>query len=321
MDYLQSTFRTDGWTQHLATLTTPSSSSSSSTTSSPLRINYLSSTPYPPTTPPKATILLIHGFPQTSYQFRHVICDLSAAGYHVVAPDYRGAGQSSKPASGYEKTTMAEDLYVLVKHHLKIERKVHVVGLGIGGMIAFAYVSRYPDHVASVVWGECELPGTTFYDNNTLKTSLDPEVNFHLLFHRVPDLPEYLIAGKEREYLKHFFDRLAYRTLAITPEDLEHYALAYKQPGALRAAMELFRALERDGVENRKWLAQHGRVRVPALVVVGEKGTVGVEEAKGMAGEYHEGVETVVVEDAGHYVAEENPALFTETVRRWIQRN
>ena len=44
---------------------------------------------------PKGTILLIHGFPETSYQFRHVIVPLAQAGYHVLAPVYRGHGYSS----------------------------------------------------------------------------------------------------------------------------------------------------------------------------------------------------------------------------------
>lgn len=72
------------------------------------------------TKPEKGTLLLIHGYPNTSYQWRHVITPLSNAGYRVIAPDYRGAGDSSHPRSGYDKVTVANDLYKVVHDHLGI---------------------------------------------------------------------------------------------------------------------------------------------------------------------------------------------------------
>lgn len=66
----------------------------------------------------KGVLLLIHGYPNTSYQWRHVITPLAAAGYRVIAPDYRGAGDSSHPKLGYDKITVADDLYKVVHDHL-----------------------------------------------------------------------------------------------------------------------------------------------------------------------------------------------------------
>lgn len=60
---------------------------------------------------------------------------------------------------------MAGDLRALVRDHLKIKEKIHVVGHDIGGMIAFAYASRYPNDVASLIWGDCPLPGTFAYED------------------------------------------------------------------------------------------------------------------------------------------------------------
>lgn len=71
----------------------------------------------------KGTVLLIHGYPNTSYQWRHVITPISNAGYRVIAPDYRGAGDSSHPRSGYDKVTVADDLYRVVHNHLGMYRK------------------------------------------------------------------------------------------------------------------------------------------------------------------------------------------------------
>jgi pimeloyl-ACP methyl ester carboxylesterase len=87
--------------------------------------------PPPEGTKAKGTVLLIHGFPQTAYQFRRVITPISDAGYYVIAPDYRGAGSSSKPWNGYTKEIMAQDLHTLVKE-LGVKDKIHLVGHDIG---------------------------------------------------------------------------------------------------------------------------------------------------------------------------------------------
>lgn len=79
----------------------------------------------------KGTILLIHGFPQTNYQFRRVITPLPKRGYNVIVPNYRGAGASSKPWNGYTKKEMDADLHTLVEK-LGVKGKVHVVGHDIG---------------------------------------------------------------------------------------------------------------------------------------------------------------------------------------------
>lgn len=93
-------------------------------------IHYISCLP-PEGTTQKGTVLLIHGFPQTSYQFRRVITPISNQGYHVIAPDYRGAGESSKPTDGYTKDVMARDLHTLLGN-LGVKGTVHVVGHDIG---------------------------------------------------------------------------------------------------------------------------------------------------------------------------------------------
>ncbi|KAI4640780.1 hypothetical protein J4E93_008372 [Alternaria ventricosa] len=294
------------WHQRIASITT--------TSNEQIRLNYIECAPEP-LRRKRGVILLIHGFPQTSYQFRHVITPLSKAGYRVIAPDYRGAGQSSKPLTGYQKTQMAEDLHILVQEHFGIKDKINVVGHDIGGMIAFAYASRYPDDVASVIWGECPLPGTSCYEN----VKGTPDV-FHFVFHQVPDLPEFLIAGKEREYLKHFFDKISYNSAAISPADLEHYALAYSQPGAIRAGLEVYRAFEKDSEENRTWVAEYGKVKVPSMLINGEKFML-AQSAEGMANEYHEGAEMVTIEKAAHYIAEENPEAFVKGVLEFVAKH
>lgn len=121
---------------------------------------------------PKDTILLIHGYPELSYQFRHVIPLFVKRGHKVIAPDYRGAGHSSKPCEGYNKVTLATDLYELLTKHLGVKENVLVVDHDVGGMVAHAYAVRFPEGTKSVAWGECPLPGTKEYDVILLNVSL-----------------------------------------------------------------------------------------------------------------------------------------------------
>lgn len=185
-----------------------------------LRMHYLDCPPLDPKSrpfneKPRGHVVLIHGFPQTSYQFRHVINPLAQAGYHVIVPDYTGAGQSShaQESESYTKFNMAKDLHTLLHQHALLDPNVPFIPVGhdIGGMIAYAYALQYWDQISKTIWGECPLPGSRFYEE--CKRSFR---HFHFTFHRLADLPKALIAGRERTYLEHFFAKFSHNRAAIT---------------------------------------------------------------------------------------------------------
>lgn len=228
-----------------------------------IRIYYIDC--LPSTGEPKGTILLIHGFPETSYQFRHVTGPLAEAGYRVIAPDYRGAGYSSHPPDGYTKDVLAQDLHRLVTEHVGVNEPIHVVGHDIGGMIAHAYVAQFPSHVASVIWGECPLPGTKFYEDTKHTAPL-----WHFDFQSQSDIAVSLVSGKEKIYLKHFYDRLGQNPEAFSNEDLEFYTTQYSMPGALRCGFHVYRMFDTDAVHNQEWLKKNGKMEVRSMILSGE---------------------------------------------------
>ncbi|KAH7360476.1 alpha/beta hydrolase fold protein-like protein [Rhexocercosporidium sp. MPI-PUGE-AT-0058] len=268
-----------------------------------------------PSSSAKAIVLLIHGYPETSYQFRHVIPLFVERGYRVIAPDYRGAGHSSKPREGYNKVTLATDLYELLTKHLGIKEKVHVVGHDIGGMVAHAYAARFPEGTKSVAWGECPLPGTKEYDNFLLNSGV-----WHFHFHWQADLPEFLTTGQEEQYIKHFYDRLTSNPHAITPTDLAYYTQVFKQPGAMRAGFDLYRGFHQDVHENRAWVKEKGKCKVPTLTMNGENSSL-VNIAEAQAKEFYENVSVATVDGSGHWCAEENPEDFVEKVVKFVEKN
>lgn len=254
------------------------------------------------------TVLLLHGFPQTWWEWRRTIPPLVAAGFRVVAPDYRGAGDSWRPAGGYDKWTMAADLHRLLRDYLGHREPVAVVGHDIGLMVAYAYAQRFRDDVSHLVVVDAPLPGTAVFD----RLRADPRV-WHFAFHGARDVAELLVAGRERPYLQAFFGARVADPSAITGADLDVYVAAYSAPGAMRAGFELYRAFDRDAADNRAALAANGPLTVPVLAVGGEISTSGpvVEE---MMREVADDVTGVRVPGTAHWVPEENPGAFADAL-------
>ena len=93
--------------------------------------------------------LLIHGFPECWWTWRHVIPALAQAGHRVAALDLRGFGGSDRPPSGYDLVTLAQDIAAVVRS-LGHERAV-VIGAGLGGQVAWALPHVAPDLTRAIV--------------------------------------------------------------------------------------------------------------------------------------------------------------------------
>jgi pimeloyl-ACP methyl ester carboxylesterase len=249
-------------------------------------------------------LVLLHGFPQTWHEWRKLIPLLAAEGFRVIAPDYRGAGNSSRPLGGYDKKTMAGDIRRLLRDALGITSPVILCGHDIGLMVAFAYAQAFPDEVTHLVVMDAPLPGTAVFD----RLRADPRV-WQFAFHNVRDVPEMLVAGRERLYLRTFFDARLFDPSAIDQADLDIYTAAYAGPGGMRAGFELYRAFDRDIRDVRDALSANGKLRIPVLAVGGDISTSGPLMAE-MMREVAKNVSELRVPRTGHWIAEENAEGF-----------
>jgi pimeloyl-ACP methyl ester carboxylesterase len=260
------------------------------------------------------TIVLLHGFPETWWEWRHVMPLLVQGGFRVVAADYRGAGHSSRPAGGYDKRTMAHDLHRLMADHLGVADPVVLVGHDIGLMVAHAYAQEFRDAVSHLVVIDAPLPGTAVFD----RLRGDPRV-WHFAFHGARDVAEMLVAGRERPYLQAFFAARSFDPSAIAGDDFDVFVDAYSAPGAMRAGFELYRAFDRDAQDTRAAVERHGKLTVPVLAVGGAISTSGdvVEE---MMREVADDVTGIRIPDTGHWVPEEAPAALADAVLQFASR-
>ncbi|HEX9630066.1 MAG TPA: alpha/beta hydrolase [Pyrinomonadaceae bacterium] len=216
-------------------------------------------------------VILIHGYAENSHMWRPLMLDLARTRL-VIAPDLRGFGQSSKPTTGYDKKTMAQDIHALVQS-LGYHRET-VVGHDIGLMVAYAYAAQYANEVDRIVLMDAFLPGVGDWKTVWLLRDL-----WH--FHFYGETPLKLVAGRERIYFEHFWNDFAADPKHSVPEaDRQFYARSYAQPGAMRAGFEVFRNFEQDAKDFAQFAEM--KLTMPMLVLIGEKasGDFLIEQAR-----------------------------------------
>jgi pimeloyl-ACP methyl ester carboxylesterase len=258
-------------------------------------------------------VLLMHGWPQTNHAWRRLM-PLLASDYRVVAPDLPGFGNSSKPQGGYDKKTIALSLHELMQS-LGHER-YHVVGHDLGGQAAYPVAAQHPDAVKSLTFIEAGIPGLGDKDN-----AANPWLggSWHFGFNMLADLPEILLTGKEREFLRYIFFRDTIGlvvTDAISSADLDVYAAALSQPGGLRGSFSHYRAMMQDRQDNRALASQ--KLAMPVLMMGAQCGAglswLDTIEAAALH------VETALVPGSGHYLPEERPGEVAEILSSFLSR-
>jgi pimeloyl-ACP methyl ester carboxylesterase len=264
------------------------------------------------------TIVLLHGWPQTWWEWRLVMEPLAADGWFVVAPDYRGAGGSSKPTAGYDKHTMARDIRALLDH-LGVRYPITLVGHDLGLMVAYAFASLYRDDVERLVLMEAPIPGTSAYQSFFATTRFSEAKLWHFHFYGAANnVAETLISGHEFAFLRRFYIDLSTNPDAISMADVERYVAEYSAPGAMRAGLEVFRAVEKDAVDNVRVLAEKGPLRMPVLGLGGTSSFF-LPFAQDMLGEVAVDVKVRPIENSGHWIAEEQPEIFLRELQRFIE--
>jgi pimeloyl-ACP methyl ester carboxylesterase len=244
-------------------------------------------------------LILLHGWPQTWREWSAVMPAL-AAHHWVIAPDMRGLGDSSRPKQGYDARSVAGDIVELMDH-LNIP-SMRLVGHDLGALVAYALASGWRDRVSELAIIDVILPGFGLEKLVQLRPAGGWGI-WHFPFHAASDIAEYLIAGREREYMRWFFRNMAYNPDAISPEQENEYVRAYSQPGAMRAGLSYYRAFYEDGVQNRE--AGAVKLKIPVLALGGSAsvGKMVGDEMSIVA----EQVTGDVVPNSGHWIPEEQP--------------
>lgn len=256
-------------------------------------------------------LVLLHGWPQTSHCWRHVIPPL-AEHFTVIAPDLRGYGLTDKPADGYDKRTMADDVRGLVQEFG--DGPVRLVGHDRGARVAHRYALDHPDEVERMALLDIVPTLATFR-----RPSMAVARNYwHWSFHMQPDLPEALVGDRIETYLRYFFERWTVNRPAVE-EAVDHYVRAFSRPGALRAGFDDYRATFPQDVEADEADWDSGlRLALPLLVLWGDGGLPAQLPVLDIWREFADNVTGEAVAGCGHFLPEERPAEVSERLLRFF---
>lgn len=214
-------------------------------------------------------VILLHGFPECWYSWRHQLMALGDR-FTVVAPDMRGYNLSDKPprVEDYRNDLLVDDVLGLI-HHFG-EQTAAVVGHDWGAGIAWAVAQRHPEYVWKLVAMQVP-PMKVWLDNLTLRQALK---SWYMLFFQLPRVPEWMMSAKDFALVERAFKTTVARAGSFTDADIEVYKEALRERGALTAAINYYRANIFRMFFKRRQLEQElsdERIRVPVLFIYGEQ--------------------------------------------------
>lgn len=282
--------------------------------------------------PGRPLVVLLHGFPESWYSWRHQIAPLVAAGFRVAAPDQRGYGRTAK-APPYSVGTLVEDVAGLI-HALGYER-AHVAGHDWGAAVAWACAVRHPDLVSRLAILNVPHPAVM---QAALRGGNPRQIgrSWYMFFFQIPWVPEYALTAQDHWAIGRIFRATASREDAFRDEDVERYKRAAAQPGALTAAINYYRAAFRGRqalallpapircvaellVGPIPYPVSAPKIEAPTLLIWGEDDPfLGKELTEGMEPLFKGRFETKYIAGCSHWVQQEEPRLVNQYILEFL---
>ncbi|KAL2871441.1 alpha/beta fold hydrolase [Aspergillus lucknowensis] len=250
-------------------------------------------------------LILVPGWPQTAEAFSKIFEPLSAH-YQFFALDPPGIGDSLPPTNGYDTANvsklMAEAIHEVVK-----DKPYHLVGHDIGAWIAYPWAAQFQSRIKSLSILDAGVPGFL----PPLQYPLSSQANLRLWqfsFNALPELPEILTGGRERELLTWFFNLKTVRPAEFPQDHFEQYVEAYSRPGAMTRGFEYYRAYEMSAKQNLEFAKTPLGIPVLALGGAAAVGSGMVQLARSFSTNVSGGA----IEDCGHFLPEEQPSAVVQ---------
>ena len=259
--------------------------------------------------------LMLHGFPECSYSWRHQMPLLAEKGYTVWAPDLRGYGGSDRPGRvrDYRMRNLVDDVAGLID--AAGSRETLLVGHDWGGAIAwiFALAGIRPLERFIVM----NLPHPRLFRRG-LRTWKQLRRSWYVFFFQLPWLPERLLGANGARRVSGMIRGSAAIKDRFPGEVLEVYRKNAAQPGALPAMLAYYRAYIRYGVDKDLARAAYRKLETPTLMIWGEEDTalgreltIGTEDlVSDLTLRYLPGI--------SHWVQQEAPEIVNAMIDAWL---
>jgi pimeloyl-ACP methyl ester carboxylesterase len=246
-------------------------------------------------------VLLLHGFPEFWYSWRHQIPALAAAGFRVIAPDLRGYNLSDKPrgVSAYRIEALLGDVIGLIRS--AGEERAAVAGHDWGGVIAWRLAMHHPQAVEKLIILNAPHPAAYWRE---LRSGAQLLKSWYVFFFQTPGLPELMLSAGDFAWLDRLLRRQPVNRGAFAAEDVRRYKQALARPGALTAALNYYRALRHP---SQRAVRDDAPIILPVLLLWGERDSyLSVRLTEGL-GAWAPNLRVVRFPDVSHWIQNDAP--------------
>ncbi len=258
-------------------------------------------------------MLMLHGFPEFWYSWRHQI-PAFAQDYKVVALDQRGYNDSDKltDVSAYRMAELVADVRGVIQG-LGYDRCI-LVGHDWGGAVAWNFAYAHPEMLEKLI--VLNLPHPAKFAAG-LRTPQQLLKSSYIFFFQIPFLPELVIQSFDYRLLEEAFTGMAVDKTAFTSADLDAYKQAAAKPGALTAMLNYYRAnIFQPELTSREWDV----LQVPTLLIWGENDTALGKELTYGTEAYVQDLTVRYIPNCSHWVQQEQPQLVNQYMQEFLQR-
>lgn len=258
-------------------------------------------------------VVLLHGFPEFWYEWRHLIGPLAARGYRVAAPDQRGYNQSGKPLEieAYALDELRNDVTELIKAMGR--EKAVIIGHDWGGAVGWYTAASRPEYVEKFI--AINIPHLPAMPASMKKDPTQLLRSSYMLFFQLPRLPEKLLAYNDFEEFANGLVKTS-RPGSFTEEDLERYKEAWSQPNAVTTMINWYRAMRKGP----KDIVESSHVTPPVRIIWGVGDAFLSKASARTSLEYCRSGELIFVSDATHWVVHEQPEIVERLVTEFIEQ-
>lgn len=255
--------------------------------------------------------ILLHGFPQNRSCWRHLLAPLAAAGWHVVAPDLRGYGASSRPTArkAYHLDHLVADVAGLFEA-LGARRRL-LIGHDWGGAVAWSYaLAGLPLDGLAIV----NMPHPTLFRRALRHSPTQRKRSWYIGFFQTPWLPERILAARGAWAIGAMLRNTSRNKRAFPPAVIAGYRAAAREPGAIAAMLAYYRV----NISNFGIIKTPPPIYVPTLMVWGEADVaLGLETLKGTE-KLVPDLSLVRLKGVSHWVPEEAPDALRDKLLEWL---
>lgn len=255
-------------------------------------------------------MLMLHGFPEFWYSWRHQIPEF-AKNFKVVALDLRGYNDSDKPhdRTAYVMEEFVEDVEGVIQE-LGYDRCT-LVGHDWGGAIAWCFAYDHPQMVEKLI--VLNLPHPAKFAEG-LRTPQQLLRSSYIFFFQLPWLPELLFQWSDYQAIEAAFKGMAVNQSVFTREDIKAYKDAAAKRGALTAMLNYYRNMFQQRMLSGDWRV----LEVPTLMIWGENDTALGKELTYETQAHVKDFRIRYIPNCSHWVQQEQPQLVNQYMREFL---